>query len=414
MPTKDAIEAGVAQRRKAPEDRPCAVPSPRELSNGQKQRTALARALAGSPPLLLLDDPLRNVDAKLRFEMRLELPRLLRQTGATVVYVTQDYKEAMALGDRIAVMSEGRFGQIGTPEDIYLQPGDDRDRPAVRRPDDQSRSTPKSRAGWRSVDARRDVRCRCRAMRVAVGQGRAFGLRPEAIAVHPTRQRARCRYGRCAVRRSTRSVCCCFRPTAAAKFWFRCPRPPPQVPAGRMPGIGQLRTRAAGICSPRPVDTQWRAASHESSSSSSRVDKFYGPINHGFMPSNISTSTVKRGEIVALLGSSGCGKTSTLRMVAGFEDVSRGTISLDRPADPVLPPVKRNVAMAFEGYSLYPPLTVRENIAFALKAAKLPAEVGEQAVVKTSPSCWRSRTSWTAIRARSPAASSNARVSAGR
>jgi multiple sugar transport system ATP-binding protein len=97
---------------------------PKALSNGQKQRTALARALAGSPPLLLLDDPLRNVDAKLRFEMRLELPRLLAKQGATVVYVTQDYKEAMALGDRIAVMSEGRIRQLGTPEDIYRQPAD--------------------------------------------------------------------------------------------------------------------------------------------------------------------------------------------------------------------------------------------------------------------------------------------------
>lgn len=95
---------------------------PRALSNGQKQRTALARALVGSPPVLLLDDPLRNVDAKLRFEMRLELPRLLADRGATVVYVTQDYKEAMALGDRIAVMNEGRIRQLGTPEEIYLRP----------------------------------------------------------------------------------------------------------------------------------------------------------------------------------------------------------------------------------------------------------------------------------------------------
>jgi multiple sugar transport system ATP-binding protein len=96
--------------------------APRELSNGQKQRTALARALASSPKLLLLDDPLRNVDAKLRFEMRLELPRLLRQAKSTVLYVTQDYKEAMALADRIAVLVEGRFIQIATPQDIYRNP----------------------------------------------------------------------------------------------------------------------------------------------------------------------------------------------------------------------------------------------------------------------------------------------------
>ena len=97
---------------------------PGALSNGQKQRTSLARALVAEPRLLLLDDPLRNVDAKLRFEMRLELPRLLREQGTTVVYVTQDYKEAMALGDRIAVLVAGRVVQVGTPEDVYLRPAD--------------------------------------------------------------------------------------------------------------------------------------------------------------------------------------------------------------------------------------------------------------------------------------------------
>ncbi|MBM7069404.1 ABC transporter ATP-binding protein [Actibacterium sp. 188UL27-1] len=98
--------------------------APKELSNGQKQRTALARALAAQPKLLLLDDPLRNVDAKLRFEMRLELPRLLAEQGATVVYVTQDYKEAMALGDKIAVLVDGKITQVGTPEQVYLRPAD--------------------------------------------------------------------------------------------------------------------------------------------------------------------------------------------------------------------------------------------------------------------------------------------------
>ncbi|MFV0491666.1 MAG: ABC transporter ATP-binding protein [Pseudorhodobacter sp.] len=95
---------------------------PKELSNGQKQRTALARALSGEPSILLLDDPLRNVDAKLRFEMRLELPRLLKDRNATVIYVTQDYKEAMALGHRIAVMNAHGIQQVGTPQDIYLTP----------------------------------------------------------------------------------------------------------------------------------------------------------------------------------------------------------------------------------------------------------------------------------------------------
>jgi multiple sugar transport system ATP-binding protein len=95
---------------------------PRELSNGQKQRTALGRALIGNPEVLLLDDPLRNVDAKLRYEMRLELPSLLRRGTASVLYVTQDYREAMAIADRIAVLIEGRLAQIARPEDIYARP----------------------------------------------------------------------------------------------------------------------------------------------------------------------------------------------------------------------------------------------------------------------------------------------------
>jgi multiple sugar transport system ATP-binding protein len=95
---------------------------PRELSNGQKQRTALGRALVRGPKVLLLDDPLRNVDAKLRYEMRVELPRLLKAFESTVLYVTQDYKEAMALGERVAVLERGRFQQVDRPAAIYASP----------------------------------------------------------------------------------------------------------------------------------------------------------------------------------------------------------------------------------------------------------------------------------------------------
>jgi multiple sugar transport system ATP-binding protein len=118
----EAVKARVEQVAKLLKIEHVLGHAPRELSNGQKQRTALARALAAEPRILLLDDPLRNVDAKLRFEMRLELPRLLRQTGATVLYVTQDYKEAMALADRIAVLAGGKFVQTAAPEDIYMEP----------------------------------------------------------------------------------------------------------------------------------------------------------------------------------------------------------------------------------------------------------------------------------------------------
>jgi multiple sugar transport system ATP-binding protein len=112
--------------------------APRELSNGQKQRTALARALVAQPKVLLLDDPLRNVDAKLRYEMRLELPRLLRSYNAAVIYVTQDYKEAMALGDRIAVLRGGKIEQWAHPARRLCHTGLGRGGEAVRRSHHQS------------------------------------------------------------------------------------------------------------------------------------------------------------------------------------------------------------------------------------------------------------------------------------
>ena len=95
---------------------------PKELSNGQKQRTSLARSLVDKPSVVLLDDPLRNVDAKIRFEMRLELPKVLKEFNTTVIYITQDFREAMALGDRIAVLYDGKFNDINSPKNIYQNP----------------------------------------------------------------------------------------------------------------------------------------------------------------------------------------------------------------------------------------------------------------------------------------------------
>lgn len=95
---------------------------PLQLSGGQQQRVALARAIAVHPDLLLLDEPLSNLDAKLRAEMRSELKELQRKLGVTTVYVTHDQKEALAMADRIAVMREGRVEQVGTPTELYRRP----------------------------------------------------------------------------------------------------------------------------------------------------------------------------------------------------------------------------------------------------------------------------------------------------
>ncbi|MGH7211083.1 MAG: ABC transporter ATP-binding protein, partial [Acetobacteraceae bacterium] len=95
---------------------------PRHLSGGQQQRVALARALAIHPQVLLLDEPLSNLDAALRLEMAREIRLLQRDRGITTVMVTHDQAEAMAMGDRLVVMRDGRVQQIGRPEDLYERP----------------------------------------------------------------------------------------------------------------------------------------------------------------------------------------------------------------------------------------------------------------------------------------------------
>jgi ABC-type sugar transport system ATPase subunit len=97
---------------------------PYELSGGERQRVALARALVRQPDAYLLDEPLSNLDAGTRAEMRTELRRLHREVGATMVYVTHDQVEAQTLGDRIAVMDAGRIRQVGTPDELYNRPRD--------------------------------------------------------------------------------------------------------------------------------------------------------------------------------------------------------------------------------------------------------------------------------------------------
>ena len=95
---------------------------PTQLSGGQQQRVAVARALVNEPAVLLLDEPLGALDLKLRQRLQIELAEIHRDVGTTFVFVTHDQEEAMALGERIGVMSGGRMEQVGTPHEIYLRP----------------------------------------------------------------------------------------------------------------------------------------------------------------------------------------------------------------------------------------------------------------------------------------------------
>jgi putative spermidine/putrescine transport system ATP-binding protein len=95
---------------------------PAALSGGQRQRVALARALVIEPPLLMFDEPLSNLDARLRVEMRVEIRQLQRQNGTTSIYVTHDQEEAFSISDRVAIMNAGRIEQLDTPETLYRRP----------------------------------------------------------------------------------------------------------------------------------------------------------------------------------------------------------------------------------------------------------------------------------------------------
>ena len=95
---------------------------PHELSGGQQQRVALARALAIEPAILLLDEPLSALDAKVRVELRQQIRRVQHRLGITTVYVTHDQEEALSISDRVAVMPEGKLEQVGAPAEIYRSP----------------------------------------------------------------------------------------------------------------------------------------------------------------------------------------------------------------------------------------------------------------------------------------------------
>ena len=123
---------------------------PAQLSGGQQQRVALARALVLEPRILLLDEPLSNLDAQLRIHMRTELTAIQRRVGITTVFVTHDQEEAMSIADRIAVMNAGVLEQMDAPEEIYARPGDAVRRDVHRHDESARRQRGRRRAGSRA------------------------------------------------------------------------------------------------------------------------------------------------------------------------------------------------------------------------------------------------------------------------
>jgi len=120
--SKSEIDERVKRAARTLEIEPFLERKPRQLSGGQRQRVAMGRAIVREPKAFLFDEPLSNLDAKLRVQMRVEIKKLQRQLGVTSIYVTHDQVEAMTMGDRLIVMNKGVAEQIGTPIDVYAQP----------------------------------------------------------------------------------------------------------------------------------------------------------------------------------------------------------------------------------------------------------------------------------------------------
>jgi iron(III) transport system ATP-binding protein len=160
---------------------------PHQLSGGQQQRVALARAIAYSPQILLFDEPLSNLDAQLREEMRLELKNIHREIGITAIYVTHDQAEAMSLSDRIAVMGDGQILQVGSPRELYDEPGDVRVARFLGRTnlfDARIVDTDSPLAQVRIEGTERLLRCRVPPDSRPNMRG-SLSVRPEAISVRP-------------------------------------------------------------------------------------------------------------------------------------------------------------------------------------------------------------------------------------
>jgi sn-glycerol 3-phosphate transport system ATP-binding protein len=120
---KDEIDRRVQEAARILAIEPFLARKPRALSGGQRQRVAMGRAIVRKPQVFLFDEPLSNLDAKLRVQMRVEIKKLQRSLGVTAIYVTHDQVEAMTLSDKLVVMNGGRIEQIGTPTEVYRKPG---------------------------------------------------------------------------------------------------------------------------------------------------------------------------------------------------------------------------------------------------------------------------------------------------
>ncbi len=157
---------------------------PKQLSGGQRQRVAMGRAIVREPAVFLFDEPLSNLDAKMRVQMRMELRRLHRRLSATSILVTHDQVEAMTMADRLVVMNGGRIEQVGTPAEVYARPATVFVAGFLGAPAMNLLAARVVEAGWAAPDIAPDLRLPAPAG-LAIGRHFTLGVRPEDVEVEP-------------------------------------------------------------------------------------------------------------------------------------------------------------------------------------------------------------------------------------
>ena len=164
---------------------------PNELSGGQQQRVALARALVIEPQCLLLDEPLSNLDAKLRLEMRTEIRRICKEAGLTAIYVTHDQKEALSIADRLAILDQGRLLQVGSPQEVYTRPCSRFVAQFIGETTFIEGRVRAVRDGVAEVETPAGVWTAATAEKTAAGDSVWLSVRPEAVQLHTARTEGR-------------------------------------------------------------------------------------------------------------------------------------------------------------------------------------------------------------------------------
>jgi ABC-type Fe3+/spermidine/putrescine transport system ATPase subunit len=359
-----------------------------KLSGGQQQRVALARAIAFSPTVLLLDNPLSNLDARLRVEMRVELRELQQSLGLTSIYVTHDQEEAFATSDRVVVMNRGGIEQVGTPEEIYNQP---RNRFVAAFVGAANVITGRLQNGARepgpvTFEMAGQVLLQACAPHAPCGDESQVAVRTAYIGLDAPDAAGKANTVAGRIRRRL--------------FHGDFIQYLVEWPAGelivRRPPTDLLEEGAAVLVSFAPEhcillsgdgdasEPKRRRPPEDRAGASARADDRprievsnlvvrYGNV----LAVNGVSFSVRPGEQLALLGPSGCGKTSTLRAIAGLEQPTSGRICINgKPvyssADLLdIPTEKRGISMVFQSFAVWPHMSVFDNVAYGLRGRGL-------------------------------------------